>query len=156
MGEEGKKMKFAYNSHIKLKDKYKEQIESVSLKEQKEKYRKIKQFDIPVTKDDLDEREKEYLERKKLKMEQLRLEREKYYADIGQGNYDPKKYTSKYLENHLEELRIKKMEEEKSKEKHKKAEKMLSYAKIVKEMHWPEISERKRAQVKQHKKELKR
>ncbi len=34
---------------------------------------------------------------------------------------------------------------------HKKAEKMINYAKIVKEMHWPEISEKKREIVEVHK-----
>lgn len=29
----------------------------------------------------------------------------------------------------------------------KKADKMLHYAKIVKEMHWPEISEKKKEEV---------
>ena len=75
---------------------------------------------------------------------------------MGYGQYDAKRFASKFLEQHLEEERIKKAEDEKQKESvMKKSEKMMSYAKIVKEMHWPEISERKRAEIKNIKKELK-
>ena len=51
---------------------------------------------------------------------------------------------------------MKKLEEEKQRENvMKRSEKMLSYAKIVKETHWPKVSERKKAEIKKIKKELK-
>ncbi len=44
---------------------------------------------------------------------------------------------------------MKKMEEEKQRENvMKRSEKMLSYATIVKETHWPKVSERKKAEIK--------
>ena len=52
---------------------------------------------------------------------------------------------------------MRKAEEEKEiQELRQKSDKMLSYAKIVKEMHWPELSEKKRAEMKRLKDELAR
>lgn len=47
---------------------------------------------------------------------------------------------------------MKKAEEERQVEEiNKKHDKMLSYAKIVKEMHWPEVSEKKKKELKEKK-----
>lgn len=69
--------------------------------------------------------------------------------------YDKNKYKTKFIEQHEEQLRMEKERQEDAKWKmQKKAHKMDNYAKIVKEMHWPEISERKRSEVDKHKKEI--
>ena len=94
---------------------------------------------------DLLEHEKVYEQRLQLKLRERREKREKWYKDIGFGDYDPSIYQSKYLS---------------SIEKEEKAftpdpivgvidqiDKKKNYSKFVKEMHKPKISIRKKEEM---------
>ena len=88
-------------------------------------------------------------------IEQKRIEREKYYNELGQGIDDSEKYSNKFQVKYKDEIRMKKAQEERAVDEiNKKHDKMLSYAKIVKEMHWPEVSEKKQREVKETKLQL--
>lgn len=105
-----------------------------------------------MKREEIDDFEKDYQEKKRLKIEQKRIEREKYYTELGQGVYDTDKFKNRFQEKYQDELRMKKAEEERQVEEiNKKHDKMLSYAKIVKEMHWPEVSEKKKKELKEKK-----
>ena len=95
------------------------------------------------------------MERKRLKTDQLRIEREKYYSDLGQGNYDATKFKTKFGQRYEEEEKLKKQIEQKQIEAlHQRSEKMRVYAKMVKETKWPDVSEKKKQELKRLKKEL--
>jgi len=88
-------------------------------------------------------------------VDQKRLEREKWYNEIGYGSYDASKYQSQFSKKILEQQKIQEAEKgKKAEDKNKKMEKMLSYAKIVKEMHKPDVSSRKREEMNTLKTEL--
>ena len=85
---------------------------------------------------------------KRNKDKQKRMLREKWYAEIGYGVSDTYRYKNKYMDQYLNEEKLKKKQDE-EKEEQKKIyhEKMANYAKFVKEMHFPEVSERKRKEM---------
>ena len=131
-----------------IEERYKKDVLMPELEKKKKKLEDIRKFHKPIQKEDLDEGEKDYQEKLKLEMEKQRIRREKWYSDIGYGVYDENKYKTKFYEQA--------MEDEKKKEdtrrvdsaiKREKAEKMNNYAKIVKEMHWPQVSPKKRQEI---------
>ncbi len=131
--------------HKQAEEKYRNEVELPQIEQTREKLNALKDFHWPIKWEELDEFEKDYQEKKRLKIDQKRIEREKYYTDIGQGVYDSKQYSTKVHEIYLESEKIKKIEEEKAWEDLiKKSEKMNSYAKLVKEMHFPKASNRKK------------
>ena len=74
--------------------------------------------------------------------------REKWYAEIGYGVSDTYWYKNKYMDQYLDEEKLKRRrDEEKEEEKKRYHEKMANYAKFVKEMHFPEVSEWKRREM---------
>ena len=65
------------------------------------------------------------------------------------------RYKNKYLERVLDEERMtKQRKQQRHEDKRRYHEKMENYAKFVKEMHWPELSERKRREMESMKKLL--
>ena len=109
----------------------------------------------PIDHKEIDEFQKKYEENFKIKLEQQRVKREKWYDEIGAGNYDPNKYKTKVLEKVVEaEKGSEELKQRKMEDKRNKAEKMKNYAKIVKQMHWPDISPHKQQEIERIKKLL--
>ena len=69
-----------------------------SLEEKKQQLNDLRNFYKPIRKEELDEFEKEYQEKRRLKFDQKRIEWEKYYTEIGYGVYDRNKYKTKFTE----------------------------------------------------------
>ena len=81
--------------------------------------------------------------------------REKWYAEIGYGVQNTYQYKNKFLEKVIDEEWVEKEKwRHNSEMKRNYHEKMDNYAKFVKEMHWPEISNRKRVEAERNKKIL--
>ena len=99
--------------HNKIVENYKNKVEMPVLEQRKAHLSELRNFYKPVRKEDIDEFEKEYMERKRLKTDRLRIEREKYYSDLGQGNYDATKFKTKFSHRYEEEEKLKKQEEQK-------------------------------------------
>lgn len=141
--------------HEKLEKEYQEKVLMPELEKKKQVLKEKREFFRPIDHKEIDEHQKQYEENFKIKLEQKKMEREKWYDDIGVGKYDPNKYQTKVLAKVIEETKGE--EEHKLQEiedRKRKAEKMNNYARIVKEMHWPEVSERKREEAENIKKLL--
>lgn len=83
------------------------------------------------------------------------MKREKWYSEIGYGVYDENKYKTKFYEKAIEDEKNKETNRKvNSQNKKRKQEKMNNYAKIVKEMHWPEVSARKRQEMEEIKHQM--
>ena len=77
-----------------------------SLERKKEFLRQKREQFKPIRMKDLVEHEKAYEERLKSKLKERKEKREKWYRDIGYGDYDPSKFKSKYLSSFESEERI--------------------------------------------------
>ena len=133
--------------HQELEERYQKKVIIPSLERKKEELRKKREFFAPIRHKDLVEHEKVYVERLKEKLKEKKKKREKWYKDIGYGDYDPSKYHSKYLSS---------VENEKNEPLIdpqvfvvQKCDKQRNYAKFVKEMHKPKISIKKKKEMKQ-------
>jgi len=134
--------------HEEIEERYNKDILMPELEKKKRELENLRKLHKPIKKEDLDEHEKNYQEKIKIEREKQRMKREKWYSDIGYGVFDENRYKTKFYEKALEEERAKGSNKGVEEElKKKKQEKMNSYAKIVKEMHWPEISENKRKEI---------
>lgn len=139
--------------HEKLEKDYKEKVLMPELEKKKLALREKREFYKPIDHKEIDEFQKKYEENIKIKIDQQRQKREKWYEDLGAGQYDPNKYKTKMLnrviedEKGAEELKQREIEDKKH-----KAEKMRNYAKIVKQMHWPEVSPKKQEEIEKIKK----
>lgn len=141
--------------HEEIEERYKEHILMPELEKKKKELEDIRQFHKPIKREDLDEHEKNYLEKIKIEREKQRMKREKWYSDIGYGVFDENRYKTKFYEKALEEEKKKDVKERVlSQNRKRKQEKMNNYAKIVKEMHWPEVSERKRQELNELKEKI--
>ncbi len=81
---------------------------------------------------------------KRNKDKQKRILREKWYAEIGYGISDTYRYKNKYMDQYLDDEKLKKQKEiEHEEEKKRYHDKMANYAKFVKEMHFPDVSDKK-------------
>jgi hypothetical protein len=116
------------------------------LRENKEQLKKKREDFQPIRHKDLLNHEKIYVERLKKKLKEKKQKREKWYKDIGYGNYDVSKYTSKYLSS-IENEELKPLIDPKV-EVIEKCDKQKNYAKFVKEMHKPKISVKKKKEMK--------
>mmetsp|Transcript_34054 Transcript_34054/g.33591 ORF Transcript_34054/g.33591 Transcript_34054/m.33591 type:complete len:282 (+) Transcript_34054:294-1139(+) len=83
--------------HQSLEENYRKKIVIPSLEKKKELLRKKREHFAPIRHKDLVEHEKVYVERLKQKLREKKEKREKWYQDIGYGDYDPSQYQSKYL-----------------------------------------------------------
>jgi hypothetical protein len=134
--------------HQEIQDRYKSDIIMPELERKKKNLESIRKFHKPIKREELDEHEKDYQEKIKIEREKQRMKREKWYSDIGYGVYDEGKYRTKFYDKVLQE---EKQDESKKKvnsqTKKRKKEKMENYARIVKEMHWPQVSPKKRQEI---------
>ena len=149
------KVKHTKYMHEKLEEEYNQNVLMPELEKKKNELREKRDFYKPIDRREIDEFQKKYEENFKRKLQEKRVQREQWYNEIGQDKYDANKFKTKVYEKVMqeekgsEELRNKKAEDIK-----KKAEKMNNYARIVKEMHWPEVSEKKRKEAENIKKLL--
>lgn len=133
-------------------EKYKQEVELPQLEQKKKQLEEIRNFYKPMPKTELEDHAVKYErirqgkneESRKLREQSLNQEREHYQRlksqglmSIGENNrgvyQDPKT---------LEDERL-------TEEKRKLLERVRSYAKNVKEMYWPKISEEKRQEMEQ-------
>lgn len=132
----------------KIEENYNKEILMPELERKKKELEHIRRFHKPIKREELDEHEKNYQEKIKIELEKQRLKREKWYSDIGYGVYDENKYKTKFYEKAMEENKHKDDDKRvNSEEKKRKHEKMGNYAKIVKEMHWPQVSDKKKREL---------
>jgi len=132
--------------HQSLEENYRKKIVIPSLEKKKELLRKKREHFAPIRHKDLVEHEKVYVERLKQKLREKKEKREKWYQDIGYGDYDPSQYQSKYLssvEHEASEPLVDFKEQVNF-----KWDKRRNYAKFVKEMHKPKVSVKKQKEMK--------
>jgi hypothetical protein len=142
------KDKHSKKLYEEIEERYRKDVLMPELERKKRNLETIRQLHKPIKKEELDEHEKNYQEKVKIELEKQRMKREKWYSDIGYGVYDENRYKTKFYEKALEEERQKESKKRvNSQNKKRKHEKMNNYAKIVKEMHWPEVSEKKRREI---------
>lgn len=132
--------------HIEMEERYNKKVLIPSLERKKEELRKKREYFRPLKHKDFVHHEKAYKQRLKDKLKEKKDKREKWYKDIGYGDYDPKKYQSKYLSS---------VEREEKKPLYdpfidvlNQRDKKMNYAKFVKEMHKPKVSESKKKEMK--------
>lgn len=143
-----KKQKNGKYLHEEIEDRFNKDILMPELERKKKELESIRQLYKPIKREELDEHEKNYQEKIKIEREKQRMKREKWYSDIGYGVYDENRYKTKFYEQVIEEEKNKGVKERVvSQNRKRKQEKMNSYAKIVKEMHWPSISEKKKKEL---------
>lgn len=133
--------------HIELEERYQQNVLMPSLERKKEELRKKREQFQPIRHKDLVDHEKVYVERLKSKLREKKEKREKWYKDIGYGDYDPSKYHSKYLSS-VEKEEKEPLIDPRLEVVHK-SDKQKNYAKFVKEMHKPKISVKKKNEMKQ-------
>jgi hypothetical protein len=130
--------------HQKLEEEYKKNVEMPELEKKKNDLKEKREFYKPINRSEIDEFQKKYEQNYKKKLEEKRQVREQWYDDMGVGKHDVNALKSKVYDKVVEEERNHVDIVAKDKEdKRKKTEKMNNYARIVKEMHVPEVSERK-------------
>ena len=131
-----------------IEERYNKDILMPELQRKKNNLDSLRKFHKPIKREELDEFEKDYQEKIKIEREKQRIKREKWYSDIGYGVYDENRYKTKFYEKAMEEERKKEVHKRvNSNQRKRKNEKMNNYAKIVKEMHWPEVSPKKRQEI---------
>lgn len=133
-------------THIALEEQYQKKVIIPSLERKKEQLRKKREHFQPIRHKDLIDHEKIYVERLKKKLKEKKQKREKWYKEIGYGDYDASKYASKYLSS-IENEKLKPLIDPKV-EVIEKCDKQKNYAKFVKEMHKPKISVKKKKEMK--------
>ena len=109
----------------------------------------------PIDKLEILEHRRRYEEAVRSKTDAKKQERDKAAADWAVKG-DPGKYKSKFLEDIVErELHEKEEKDKEDDNKRRRMEKMGNYAKFVKEMHWPKVSEEKKIKLEVLKENLK-
>lgn len=71
--------------HLKLQKKYEEQIETPALLQKKQELDKIRNFYRPIKREELDQHEKEFLTKLKMKEKELKYKRELEAKQLGVG-----------------------------------------------------------------------
>lgn len=135
--------------HIEMEERYTKKVVIPSLERKKEELRKKREMLAPLRHEDFVTHEKAYTERLKMKLKEKRQKREKWYKEIGYGDYDPSIYQSKYLSS-AEKEQKQRMEPliDPNTILIEKYDKQRNYAKFVKEMHKPKISVKKKHEMK--------
>lgn len=78
----------------------------------------------------------------------MKQAREKRNTEIEKSGFDTHKYKTKIMEKMLQEdVSINDSKQREIEEKKRKFDKMVNYAKVVKEMHFPQASEEKRKEI---------
>lgn len=134
--------------HEKLEENYNQNVLMPELEKKKNELKEKRDFYKPIDHREIDEFQKKYEENYKMKLEEKRQQREQWYSDIGQDQYDPNKYKTKVLEKVIQhEKGTEELKHREEDEKRRKADKMNNYSRIVKEMHWPQVSNRKKREI---------
>ena len=128
-------------THVEMEERYNKKVIMPSLERKKEELRKKREYFQPIRRKDLLEHERIYEQRLQMKLREKREKREKWYKDIGYGDYDPTKYHSKYLSSAEQEEKV--YTPDPMIGVIEQLDKQKNYAKFVKEMHKPKISVRK-------------
>ena len=132
----------------KLKEEYEKNFVIPELEKKKQKLENIRSFHQPINKDELDEHAKLCEENLKLKLREKRSLRKNRLNKLGQGAQSSKIYNTKFMKNMLRQEKDEKNKKElEKKELVEKRHKMGHYAKIVKEMHWPQVSPSKQREM---------
>jgi hypothetical protein len=136
--------------HTKLEDDYNKNVVMPELEKKKIELREKREFYKPINRTEIDEFQKKYEQNYKIKLEEKRQVREQWYDDMGAGKHDIDKLKTKVYDKVVAEEKdhIDVYAGEKE-DRRKRTEKMNNYARIVKEMHLPEVSERKRREIEQ-------
>eukprot|EP00347_Sterkiella_histriomuscorum_P008518 403344795 len=133
--------------YMVIEQKYKSEIELPELDQQKQKLKQLRSFYKPVNELGIDKHKKNYeIQRKQMENEirkQRDLQSKSIREHVAQLRYKP------HLNDFKDEEIQRQMEEqEKVKEEKKRIqEKVGNYAKYVKEMYWPKVSETKRNEL---------
>ncbi|CAI2362401.1 unnamed protein product [Moneuplotes crassus] len=144
------KIKNTKYMHEKLEEEYQQNVLMPELEKKKNELKEKRDFYKPIDRKEIDEFQKQYEENIKLKNEEKRHKREQWYSDIGGDNFDPNRLKTKIYDKVMEEdkgnqdMRSKKIED-----RTRRQEKMNNYARIVKEMHWPTVSHKKKQEIEQ-------
>jgi len=106
-----KKLKKEKYAHEKIQESYKNGSVLPTLAHEKHVRKELKDLHRPIRRDELDDHERAYQEAKRAKDKQKRIQRERWYAEIGYGvDRNTYKYKNKYMERVLDEDKIKKEE----------------------------------------------
>lgn len=132
--------------HVEMEKKYYKKVLLPNLEKKKEILRQKREYFQPIRRSQLLEHEKEYEQRLHSKLKEKKEKREKWYKDIGYGDYDPSIYQSKYLSSVENEKSMPLIDpKEGVLEQYNKKK---NYAMFVKEMHKPKISVKKTEEMK--------
>lgn len=146
------KLEYEY-AHERIEKNYHEQILTPSLEQKKLKLENLRNFHKPINREELDEHDKNFLVTLKRKQNEKRIKREQEMKN--HPDYNPKKFQSKFMKFTLDEQKEREvLEKEEEKRIKEKADKMDKYGKLVKEMHFPKVSEKKRAEMRLIKKSM--
>ena len=155
MKENTRKLSKARPYHEQLEERYKKEVEMPELEKKKKELMEKRNFYKPIDKIEIMEHQRRYEEAVRSKTDAKKLERDKATADWAVKG-DPAKHKSKFLEDIVErELHDKEERDKEDDEKRRRMEKMGNYAKFVKEMHWPKVSEEKKIKLEILKENLK-
>eukprot|EP00347_Sterkiella_histriomuscorum_P010028 403338967 len=146
----GKKPKMYQEIERKFTEEQMIQIE----KERVEKLKEIKDVHKPINKDDIENHSRKYEDLMRQKKEELRKKRgfETQYESTDKLG---KNYKSKFYEDIMNNEKEQKEQLTREKvERKKMQDKVGSYAKYVKEMYWPQVSEQKRMELESVKENL--
>ena len=138
---------------MKLEKQYEENFVSPALEQKKNELDKIRNFYRPIKRKELDDHEKNFFKELKMKEDEKRFKREEMQKSM--QPYDPSRFETKLLKEILEKEKEDKLkQEEDARFIRQKAEKMENYAKLVKTMHKPQISMKKRKEIQNLKKSI--
>jgi hypothetical protein len=133
--------------YMVIESRYREEVEMPELDHQKQKLRDLRNFYKPVTDLKIDKHQRNYEMHKRQMDSDIRKQRNLSMKNIREHvaslKYKP------HLTDYKDELQQHTLEEqERLKEEKKRAqEKVGNYAKYVKEMYWPKVSEKKRQEL---------
>jgi len=133
--------------YMVIEDKYRESIEMPDLEEKKKRLQDLRNFYKPITDMKIDKHQKDYDMVKRQMDSEIRRQREMSQKQIREHiarlKYRP------HLTDYKDEARQQAIEQlEKQREDKRKAiDKVGNYAKYVKEMYWPKVSQKKREEL---------
>lgn len=145
MVEETKKVGKKDKLYLQIEKKFNDEHTQEEERKRSEKLKEIKELRKPVRSEDIESHSRKYEDVIRQKREELRKKRGMLNLDIAEPMLN---YKSKFYEDLVQQKKETKehLELEKG-EKKRLQEKVGSYAKYVKEMYWPTVSENKRREV---------
>lgn len=136
-----------------FEEKYQNEIEMPQLEQKKKQLEELRSFYKPLDKKELTEHAQKYEHLKSTKLEEIRRSRE--LTVVEQRNHvKGLRYKPSTGVRELDSQKVKMEEETLVEEKKKLVDKVNNYAKYVKEMYWPKVSESKVMELQQIKENL--